>query len=54
MKPSWPPLCEGHPHRASWQSVSQALKAKGQRDQSEIGKRDVMEHQPGPTGNMGS
>lgn len=41
-------------HRASWQSVSQALKAKGQRYQSEIGKRDVMEHQPGPTGNMGS
>lgn len=38
-------------HRASWQSVSQALKAKGQ---SEIGKRDEMEHQPGPTGNMRS
>lgn len=36
---------------ASWQSVSQALKAKGQRYQSEIGKRDVMEQQPGPAGN---
>lgn len=52
VKPSWPPACEEHLHNTGQVgSVSQALKPKGQ---SEIGKRDVMEHQPGPTGNMGS